>query len=121
MKESVYMHSTTERRIELLHILQERKSDTYENLAFEFNVSTRTIARDIEAISKYAPIYTVQGKNGGIRIIEGYKTEKIYLSEIQEDLLKKLISSVDTVVNLTKDDIQAAESILKKFSRKRSV
>ena len=46
-------------------------------LAEKFEVSRRTINRDIEAICKAGiPIVTIQGVNGGIALAEGYKIDK---------------------------------------------
>ena len=66
--------NSAERRNEILRRLCIRKHDTVANLAFEFQVSERTIRRDIEALSLEAPIYTQTGRyGGGVYILDDYK------------------------------------------------
>ena len=52
--------SPSERRQKLIEVLCCRRHDTYYNLAFEFNVSTRTICRDIAALMCSYPLETVR-------------------------------------------------------------
>ena len=61
------MSSPSERRQELLEVLCRRRHDTYDNLAFEFNVSRRTIRRDIAILMCSYPIETSRGYGGGVR------------------------------------------------------
>ena len=61
----------TKRRIQLLKLLCKSKNEKTSHLASEFGVSDRTIRRDIQLLDLLYPIYTKQGKNGGIRIKEG--------------------------------------------------
>lgn len=105
--------TANERRMALLEVLCLRRHDTRENLAFEFGVSKRTIEYDVEILSANYPIYSVQGKGGGIFIMEGYKLHKKYLTEKQSKVLQEL------VVTLTGDDKQVVMSILKEFSKNR--
>ena len=59
------------RLIEIVTILLNRKTITASELAERFGVSIRTIYRDIEVLSSAGiPIYTTQGVNGGISIME---------------------------------------------------
>ena len=46
----------TERRMAILEALCERRHDSVENLANEFNVSVRTIKYDIEALILTYPV-----------------------------------------------------------------
>ena len=59
------------------------------NLTFsaEFGVTTRTIRKDIQALSPGYPIYTQQGGAGGIFIEESYKP---YINTLSTDELKTL-------------------------------
>ncbi len=62
------------RLIELLVLLQLRGGASATELAAEFEVSVRTIYRDVEALSAAGvPIYTEVGRNGGIRIDPSYR------------------------------------------------
>ena len=57
---------TSERRYEIMKTLCRCRHEKMHNLAREFGVSTRTIQRDIEVLSRTEPIYTQSGKYGGV-------------------------------------------------------
>lgn len=59
------MLKANERRQKILEILCVRRQETMENLAQEFNVTTRTIRNDIEELTLAHPIETVRGRYGG--------------------------------------------------------
>lgn len=62
------------RLIELLVRLQVRGGASATELATEFEVSVRTIYRDVQALSGAGvPIYTQVGRNGGVRIDPSYR------------------------------------------------
>ena len=66
-----------ERMLAIVMLLLQRKKITGKELAEMFEVSIRTIYRDIEAINAAGiPIVTTSGIGGGISIIEQYKIEK---------------------------------------------
>lgn len=55
-------------------------------LAEHFEVSKRTILRDIEALSAAGiPVYTTQGKGGGISLMENYVLNRSLLSEQEQN------------------------------------
>ena len=87
-----------DRLIGILSILLQKDSATSPELARQFEVSTRTIHRDIEALSKAGiPIATKQGANGGISIMENYKLNKTLLTDMElKDILAGL-RSLDSV------------------------
>ena len=63
--------NTFERRMRIVTVLFERKYEKVYNLAVEFDVSERTIRRDIEAISLIIPVYTKQGRYyGGVYVLK---------------------------------------------------
>lgn len=65
-----------ERLIGIITILQQKKTVTAPYLAEKFEVSRRTINRDIEDICKAGiPIVTTQGANGGISIMDGFSLD----------------------------------------------
>ena len=67
----------TERRNSLLKALHRRGHDTIQNLAIEFDVSERTIRRDITELSLYEPIYTMPGRyGGGVYVLRTTKKEE---------------------------------------------
>ena len=69
-----------DRMIGILSILLQQDKVTAPYLAEKFEVSRRTISRDIEALCMAGiPLVTEQGKNGGISIMEGYKIDHTLL------------------------------------------
>lgn len=78
------------RQFEILLYLMETKKTTYKNLAQHFEVSKKTIMRDIDKLSCMGiPIYTQSGYNGGIFIAPDYHFSKSFftISEIEEMVL----------------------------------
>ena len=76
-----------ERLIGIITTLQQKGKVTAPYLAEKFEVSRRTINRDIEEICRAGiPIVTTQGVDGGIEIMEGYNlnTTVFTESELQE-------------------------------------
>lgn len=71
-----------DRLISILVVLLRRERVQAKELAEMFDVSVRTILRDVDAINLAGiPIVTYQGANGGIAIAEGYRLDKSVLSE----------------------------------------
>ena len=64
--------SQNKRQRQILEKLCQRRRDTCANLAQEFNVSTRTIMRDVQELMLEYPIHTSQGKYGGIWVEDGF-------------------------------------------------
>ncbi len=63
------------RLLSILILLQLRVRLTAEQLADEFDVSVRTIYRDIEELSAAGvPIYGDRGPGGGFQLVDGYRT-----------------------------------------------
>lgn len=66
-----------ERLIAIITILAERKRIRAKELAEMFEVSKRTIYRDIETINLAGiPIFSTSGSHGGFQIIDQYKMDK---------------------------------------------
>ena len=101
--------TANERRRQILDKLCARRYDTRENLATEFNVTMRTIERDILTLSLEYPIYTVQGNGGGIYVEEWYRQDGKYLTDEQSALLEELLPQ------LTGKQAEVMQSILKTF------
>lgn len=87
-----------ERWIGILALLLQKETVTAPALAEHFEVSRRTINRDIEGMCRAGiPIYTRQGQGGGISIMDGYKIEKTLLTNTEmQDILAGL-RSLDSV------------------------
>ena len=93
-----------------LEVLCRRRHDTYDNLAFEFNVSRRTIRRDIAILMCSYPIETSRGYGGGVRVADGYYLHRRTLNKKQVALLIRLR------VQLDGDDLNTLNSILRLFA-----
>jgi len=87
-----------DRLIGILSILLQKEKVTAPYLAEQFEVSRRTINRDIEDLCRAGiPIVTQQGANGGIFIMENYKIDKTLLTnEEMQDILAGL-RSLDSI------------------------
>ena len=87
-----------DRLIGILSILLQNDKVTAPVLAEKFEVSRRTINRDIEDICKAGiPLVTEQGRNGGISIMEGYRMDRTLLTSADmQDILAGL-KSLDSV------------------------
>lgn len=78
-----------DRLVGILALLLQKDTMTAPELAEHFEVSRRTIGRDIDSLCKAGiPVCTRQGINGGISIMENYRLERTLLSsrEMQEVL-----------------------------------
>ena len=82
--------TVTERRNSILKALCRRRYETISNLAAEFDVSERTIRRDIDALSCTEPIYTQPGRSGGVYVVDGYRMDRMYMSKEETDVLRKI-------------------------------
>ena len=74
------------RLLEIVTILLNKKTVTAKELAERFNVSVRTIYRDVDDLScSGIPVYTIQGVNGGISILDNYTMNKTMLSDTDKN------------------------------------
>ena len=87
-----------DRLIGILSVLLQRDKVTAPELAEKFEVSRRTIHRDIEALCKAGiPICTMQGSGGGICIMEGYRMDRTLLSSKDMQMILAGLRSLDSV------------------------
>lgn len=87
------------RLVSIIILLMDKKRVSAKELAEMFEVSPRTIYRDIEAISIAGiPVHSTSGVGGGFEIMEKYKMDKNTFTE--EDLITILvgISSIPSVM-----------------------
>lgn len=70
------------RLLEIIIILMNRGTVTAKELADRFQVSTRTIYRDIDNLSSAGvPVYMTKGNRGGIALLDNYSLSKVMISE----------------------------------------
>lgn len=85
------------RLFRLLYLLLEHRQMTAGELAARLEVSTRTIYRDVDALSQAGvPIYATQGKGGGVALMDHYTLDRAtFTEEEQAQLLTALRSMPD--------------------------
>ena len=87
-----------DRLIGILSILLQEEKITAPELAERFEVSRRTINRDIEALCKAGiPIRTAQGAGGGISIMDGYRMDRTILTSKDMQMILVGLRSLDSV------------------------
>ena len=88
----------TERLIGILSLLLQREKVTAPELAKQFEVSRRTIQRDIESLCRAGiPLTTTQGAGGGISILEGYRVDRTVLTRPEMQAILTGLRSLDSV------------------------
>lgn len=88
----------TDRLIGILSVLLQEEQTTAPKLAEMFEVSRRTINRDIESLCMAGiPIQTVQGTGGGIRIMDGYRMDRTILTSKDMRMIMAGLRSLDSV------------------------
>lgn len=101
------------RLFQTIYIILEKGTVTAPELAKRFEVSVRTIYRDIEVLSQAGiPIYTSQGKGGGISLTEKFILNKSLLSEKEQDEILIALQSLAAVRYPELDDVLSKLSSL---------
>lgn len=76
------------RLLEITILLLNKGTITAKELAERFEVSRRTIYRDIDVLSSAGvPVYTNKGNGGGISLLESYALKKTLISEKESESL----------------------------------
>lgn len=101
----------TNRQLEIILYLNEVKKTTISELANKFEVSKRTIMRDINTISGLGvPVHTQSGYQGGVLIPDSYKFQQSFFSAEE---IEDLVLALHLINKLRRKD--AKSSILKKL------
>ena len=87
-----------DRLIGILSVLLQKEKTTAPELAERFEVSKRTINRDIEDLCRAGiPIRTAQGTGGGISIMDGYRMDRTILTSKDMQMILAGLRSLDSV------------------------
>lgn len=98
------------RLLGIIYILLKKGTVTAGELAEHFEVSVRTIYRDIEQLSLAGiPVYARKGKNGGISLTEQFVLDKMVISEEEQQRILAALAS------LRETGAQEDEEILQKL------
>lgn len=96
------------RLFETIYILLHKKATTAKELAEHFEVSERTIYRDIDTLSSAGiPIYASQGKGGGISLLDDYVFDKSVLSEREQNEILYALQSLSVTKAPETDQVLA--------------
>ena len=86
------------RLFEIVQILLTEKKVTAEKLACHFEVSKRTIYRDIETLTlAQIPVYSEKGRYGGIGLIKNFTIDKSFLSQNEQNEILFALQSLNAV------------------------
>ncbi|GCF94833.1 transcriptional regulator [Enterococcus florum] len=98
------------RLFRMVYYLMDKGSTTAPELAEEFEVSIRTIYRDIDILSSVGiPVYTTQGKGGGIFLPRNFVLNRSLISEEEQQQILTALQS------LTGVDEERNRALLKKM------
>lgn len=101
-----------DRLIGILTILLQVDKITISQLAERFEVSNRTIQRDIDTLCQAGiPISSLQGYQGGITIANGYKIDKTILTEKELHVILTGVKSLDSI-----SKTKYKQTLIEKFS-----
>lgn len=88
-----------ERLLAITMMLINKKKVTAKELADYFEVSVRTIQRDMDHLSMAGvPLFSDVGKSGGYSMVEDYKMDKNFLKEDEATMLISLLKNFQSLV-----------------------
>lgn len=86
------------RLFQMVYLLLEKRRMTAMEMANYFEVSIRTIYRDIDILSNAGiPVYTIQGKGGGISIQENFVLSRSLISEQEQKQIIMALQSINII------------------------
>jgi len=94
------------RLFETVLILLRKEHISAGELAEHFNVSVRTIYRDIDVLSGAGiPVYTVKGRGGGIMLLPDFVLNRTFFSETEKRDIISALQSMSAVNNASADSV----------------
>ncbi len=98
------------RLLSIIYILMNKGTVTATELAERFEVSVRTIYRDVDTLSMAGiPIYTTKGRGGGISLTEQFVLNKMLVSKKEQ---KQILAAL---TSLREAGVREEEEILQKL------
>lgn len=86
------------RLFRILYYLLDKGRATAPELAEKFEVSVRTIYRDVDAISSAGiPVYVTTGRNGGIQFLDNYVLDRSFFSDSEKLEILSALQSLSAV------------------------
>ena len=96
---------TSERRMEIMKYLCRKRHATMPELAVEFDVSIRTIQRDIFELGFMMPLDVRAGRHdGGVYVVGNYSMDRMYMNEDELQVLEKIALWIDKTKSPMLDD-----------------
>ena len=89
----------------IIYLLLSNDTIKAKDLAKYFEVSTRTIYRDIKTLSKFnIPVYMSKGKKGGISLLDNFKFDKTLLTDKEQNQILFSLQGINKL-NISNDDL----------------
>lgn len=106
-----------ERRLAIRDYISAKRKTSIPELMQEYKVGRSTIKRDLQELEAayIISIERIDGKDGGIRAMDGWYANKTYFTNDQEALIRRLESGLQT-----EEEKRIYESILATFVRPKS-
>ncbi len=104
------------RLFRILYYILENGKVTARELSDKFEVSVRTIYRDIDSLSGAGiPIYAIQGKNGGIEIAEEFVLSKSLLTKDEKEQIMVALHGLENINKVYENELLTKLSALFKM------
>lgn len=103
------------RLFKIMYYLLDKGSATAPELAKRFEVSVRTIYRDIDALSSTGiPVYAETGRNGGIHLLSSFILNKAAISEEEKQEILSALQGMEIVGdNYGKNTLEKLSALFK--------
>jgi predicted DNA-binding transcriptional regulator YafY len=90
-----------ERLMYIIIMLLSKKQILAKDIASQFQVSTRTIYRDIDTLSLLGiPIYSERGNNGGFYLADNYKMDSFLFTEEEQKIILNISQSISNTTKI---------------------
>lgn len=100
------------RLFKILYHLLDKGQATAPELAEKFEVSPRTIYRDIDALSSAGiPVYAEAGRNGGIHLMNDFVLDKAVLSEEEKQEILTALQSINSTKTSSRQTLQKLSAV----------